>query len=234
MTMTTSRSPRDSATPSPVTGGTIVDVFKETARTHCGRPALRWREGAVWRSLSWAQYEQSVTAVANALRNWGLVPGDRVGILATNRPEWHIADIATMAAGLVSVPIYPSNAASQVRYVLGHSGARVCFVENVDQLAKVLLRRDELPDLEHVVVIDDVNGLDDGFVTCFDDLRASVASGGSMPDNLDELIDAVTPSDSGNARLHERHDRAAKGHDDHPRQRHGDDAQPDVVDRHPI
>ena len=64
-----------------------------------------------------------------------------VGILATNRPEWHIADIAAFAAGLVTVPVYPTNAASQVGYVLGHSGARVCFVENVDQPAKVLLRR---------------------------------------------------------------------------------------------
>ena len=80
---------------------------------------------AEWRSLSWAEYEQSVTAVATALRDWGLVSGDRVGILAANRPAWHIVDIATMSAGLVSVPVYPTNAASQVRYVLAHSGARV-------------------------------------------------------------------------------------------------------------
>ena len=118
-------------------------------------------------------YERAVTSVAIALRDWGLAHGDRVGILAGNRPEWHIADIATMAAGLVTVPVYPTNAASQVGYVLAHSGARVCFVENVDQLAKVLLRRSELPELEHVVVMDDVTGLDDGFITSLDDLRAS-------------------------------------------------------------
>jgi long-chain acyl-CoA synthetase len=192
--MTTSRSPHEAAAPSPpVTASTIVSAFSKTARAHPERPALRWREGTEWRSLSWGQYEQSVTGVANSLRSWGLLSGDRVGILATNRPEWHIADIATMAAGLVSVPVYPTNAASQVRYVLGHSGARVCFVENVDQLAKVLLRRSELPDLKHVVVFDDVDGLDDGFIVGFDDLCATDASGGSAINTLDELVQAVTP-----------------------------------------
>ena len=177
MTTMMTSSPLDSdPVPSPVRGTTIVDVFKETARAHAARTALRWREQEEWRSLSWGDYERSVTSVATAFRDWGLVHGDRVGILATNRPEWHIVDIATMSAGLVSVPVYPSNAASQVCYVLAHSGARVCFVENVDQLTKVLLRRSELPALEHVVVMDDVNGLDDGFITSLDDLRASGTS----------------------------------------------------------
>jgi long-chain acyl-CoA synthetase len=196
MTTTISPSPRDGAAPSPpVAGTTIVDVFRLTARTDAARPALRWREGAVWRSLTWSQYEQSVTRVANAMRNWGLLPGDRVGILATNRREWHIADLATMAAGLATVPVYPSNAASQVRYVLAHSGARACFVENVDQLAKVLLRRGELPGVEHVVVMDDVDGLDDGFITCFRDLCALDAKDEKPAVSLDDLAHAVMPSD---------------------------------------
>ena len=197
MTTMMTSSPLDSdPVPSPVRGTTIVDVFKETARAHAARPALRWREQEEWRSLSWGDYERSVTSVATALRDWGLVHGDRVGILATNRPEWHIVDIATMSAGLVSVPVYPSNAASQVCYVLAHSGARVCFVENVDQLAKVLLRRSELPALEHVVVMDDVNGLDDGFITSLDDLRASgTSSSESATGSLDALVKEVKPTD---------------------------------------
>jgi long-chain acyl-CoA synthetase len=197
MTTTMTRSPSDKRRMrAPVQGATIVDVFKETARAHAARPALRWREGAEWRSLSWAEYEQSVTAVATALRDWGLVSGDRVGILAANRPAWHIVDIAAMSAGLVSVPVYPTNAAGQVRYVLAHSGARVCFVENVDQLAKVLLRRAELPALEHVVVMDDVYGLDDGFITSLSELVASGASSrASAGGLLDELVSAVLPSD---------------------------------------
>jgi long-chain acyl-CoA synthetase len=180
----------------PVRGTTIVDVFKETARTHAARPALRWRKGAEWHSLTWAEYELAVAEAATGLRAWGLTRGDRLGILATNRPEWHIADIAGLTAGLVTVPVYPSNAASQVGYVLGHSGARACFVDNVDQLAKVLLWRSELPALEFVVVMDDVSGLDDGFIRSLGDLRASGAAGlGSSSEQLDDLVKEVEASD---------------------------------------
>ena len=195
-TMMTSSPARPTAVPSPVRGDNDRRRLQGDGARPCRRPALRWREQEEWRSLSWGDYERSVTSVATALRDWGLVHGDRVGILAANRPEWHIVDIATMSAGLVSVPVYPSNAASQVCYVLAHSGARVCFVENVDQLTKVLLRRSELPALEHVVVMDDVNGLDDGFITSLDDLRASGASGSeSATGSLDALVKEVKPTD---------------------------------------
>ena len=122
------------------------------------------------------------------MRDWGLTHGDRVGILAANRPEWHIADIASLAAGLVTVPVYPTNAASQVAYVLGHSGARVCFVENVDQLAKVLLRRADLPALEHVVVMDDVAGPRRRVHPSLGDCVPRAAASAQRPVVLDELV----------------------------------------------
>ena len=63
-------------------------------------------------------------------------------------------------------------------------------------MAKVLLRRAELPALEHVVVMDDVNGLDDGFITSLDDLRASgTSSSESAAESLDALVKEVKPSD---------------------------------------
>jgi long-chain acyl-CoA synthetase len=194
MTTTIGRSPRHAGpAPTPVQGATVVDVFRATSRTHAARPALRWRRGAEWETLTWAEYERAVTELAAGLRAWGLAPGDRIGILAANRHEWHLADIASLAAGLVSVPVYPTNAASQVGYVLGHSGARACFVENVDQLAKVLLRRAETPALEFVVVMDDAVGLDDGFIRPWADLRDAGRDADAT--RFDELVRAVEPSD---------------------------------------
>src|SRR5262249_29176505 len=114
-----------------VAGETIADVFRNTALAYADRPALRWRADGHWASLTWAEYRQAAAEVAEGLCAWDVRPGDRVAVLATNRPEWHIVDIAVLCAGLVSVPIYPTNAASQVAYVLKHSGARVCFVEDV-------------------------------------------------------------------------------------------------------
>jgi long-chain acyl-CoA synthetase len=177
-------------------GTTIVDAFTATARAHPTRPALRWRSDSTWRSLTWQDYEQAVTEVAVGLRALGLQPGDRIGILATNRPAWHIADVGSLAAGLVTVPVYPTNAASQVGYLLDHSGARACIVENMDQLAKVLLRRGDLPTLEWVGMIEEPSGLDDGFVRSLDEVRTTGAAlAGESTRLLDDLVKEVTPSD---------------------------------------
>jgi long-chain acyl-CoA synthetase len=157
-------------------GGTIVDLFRVTAQANRGRPALRWRADDGWQYLTWEQYEAAVAELVAGLDQWGLKPGDRVAILATNRPEWHVADMAILSAGLVSVPIYPTNAASQVAYILRHSGSRLCFVDDVDQLSKVLLRRADLPELDGVVVMADVSGLDDGYVRVLGQVRKEGAA----------------------------------------------------------
>jgi long-chain acyl-CoA synthetase len=151
---------------------TIVDLFWERTRGLPHRVALRHHVEGQWVPVTWADYGHAAAEVAAGLIDLGMAVGDRVGILATNEVRWHEADIGILSAGAVSVPAYPTSAAGQVAYVLGHSRCRVCFVANADQLAKVLLRRHDLPHLTTVVVFDMVpDGLDDGFVISFDDLR---------------------------------------------------------------
>ena len=101
-----------------------------------------------------------------------------------------------LAAGGVTVPVYPTNSSSQVAYVLSHSGCRFLFVEDLDQLSKVLLRRDELPDLERVFVFDRGEGLDHDFVgdlTDLDDLAADELA--VHPTVLDDRARALHPDD---------------------------------------
>ena len=188
--MTTTTMAAHSATV-PARLGTIVDVFERTSRVHGARPALRWRVGDDWQTMTWAEYGDAVAGLADTLLDMGLVPGDRVGILSSNRPEWHVADLATLAAGLVTVPVYPTSSASQVGYVLAHSGCRVCFVEGAEQAAKVLLRRRDLPDLERLIVIGDATGLDDSFVVSMTELLARPNGGVARLARLaDEVPDA--------------------------------------------
>ena len=84
----------------------------------------------------------------------GMAAGDRVAILAESRPEWILCDLAVLAAGAVTVPIYPTLAAAQVRYILQDSGARLAVVSTAEQLAKLQEVRHLLPALEAVVVMD--------------------------------------------------------------------------------
>lgn len=155
---------------------TIVDLFLDDVRTGADRPALRWRTSDGWRAQTWGEYGDAVWDLANALISLGVEAGDRVAIASANRPEWHIADMATIASGAVSVPLYPTSTSSQMSYVLGHSGAKVCILDSPAQLAKVLLRAGELEHLKHIVVIDDIAGLDGGFVTTWAAARARGAA----------------------------------------------------------
>lgn len=154
-------------------GTTIVDVFWRNAARYGPRPALRRRTGGGWEVLTWEDYARSVRRLAAGLVERGVRAGDRVAILSGNRREWHEVDMAVLSAGGVTVPIYPTNSSSQVAYVLSHSGSRLVFVENIDQMAKVLLRRDELPDLEAVFVFDRGEGYDHDFVGDLEELAAA-------------------------------------------------------------
>jgi long-chain acyl-CoA synthetase len=175
--------------------GTIVDRFWQQVERLGSRTALRWRSGPTWVEMSWTEYGRSVRHIAGGLAHLGLEAGDRAGILSNNRQEWHVADFATLASGAVTVPVYQTSSSSQVAYALSHAGVRVCFVENVDQLAKVLLRRHELPALEHVVVFDAPAGLDDDFVIPFEDLLELGADRiEAQPDLLSDRAAGITPT----------------------------------------
>ncbi len=155
-----------------IEGATVIDAFRANVRTIPGRPALRRRAHVGWETLTWADYGQGVDEVTAGLADFGMGPGERVAILSGNRVEWHLADVGALANGAVTVPIYPTSSAEQVGYILNHCGARLCFVENDELLAKVLEVRDSLPKLDRVVVFDDGARLDDPFLVGFAELRA--------------------------------------------------------------
>ena len=174
---------------------TMVDLFWDRVDERPFATALRHHNGVGWQAVTWKQYGDAVSEAAAGLVQLAVEPGDRVGILATNQVRWHQADMAALAAGAASVPAYPTSASGQIAYVLHHSGARVCFVGDRDQLAKVLLARQRLPELEHVVVLGDMpDGLDDDFLMTFDDLRALGRDRlDREPDVVRDRVRAITP-----------------------------------------
>jgi long-subunit acyl-CoA synthetase (AMP-forming) len=138
-----------------VAGHTVATRFRDTVRATPDRVALRWKDGDGWGELTWADYADRACRVAGALRERGVVPGERVVLMMRNRPEFHIADIAAILLGATPVSIYNSSAPEQVQYLASHCGAVAAIVEDVDYLERILKVRDELPALEHVAVIDD-------------------------------------------------------------------------------
>lgn len=176
---------------------TVVDLFADRVARWPERPALRHMRDGEWHAISWAEYGTTVREVAAGLIELGIEAGDRVGILASNQPRWHMADLGIVSCAAISVPSYPTGAASQVGHVFGHSACRVCFVGDRDQLAKVLLARPQLPGLERIVMLGErPDGLDDELLITFDDL-CSLGRGRLQhePDAVDERSRGVRLED---------------------------------------
>ena len=116
----------------------LVSLFLTRVAEKGDAPFLWAKREGQWRSVSWAEAARQVAALAQSLKRMGLEPGDRVGLVSENRPEWLIADLGIMAAGCVTVPTYTTNTTRDHAHVLGNSGARAVIVSN-QKLAKNLV-----------------------------------------------------------------------------------------------
>ncbi len=135
---------------------TLNDVFFAVVeRQHSS--AMLQRVGEEWVPISSDRLRRRIAAVAGGLQRWGIGRGDRVAILSENRPEWTMADFASLLLGAVTVPIYATLTADQTAYILRDSGARVIFVSSEMQLQKVLSIREQTA-LEKLIVMDAAEG----------------------------------------------------------------------------
>ncbi|MDQ4148745.1 MAG: long-chain fatty acid--CoA ligase, partial [Actinomycetota bacterium] len=149
-----------------------------------------------WRSISFREFDETAREVAHGLLSLGLGKGDFVSLLSSNRPEWHIADVAVLMCGGATVPVYITNSPPQVAHVVGHSESTIAIVEDDVQLAKIMETLPDLPKLKTIVVIEPGAGSSDERVLSLDKLRESGrrhAEGGSS--ELEERIKSIKPED---------------------------------------
>jgi long-chain acyl-CoA synthetase len=114
---------------------------------------LRHKDYGIWNRVTWREYGDQVRQVAAGLMASGLQPGDRVAVLGENRPEWQFCHLGTMTAGGATTGIYPTNAPEEIAYVVNHSESKILFVENEEQVDKILQIIDDLV-CEQVVIWD--------------------------------------------------------------------------------
>ena len=133
---------------------TVAELPSSAAERFGDHVAARYRDGGDWRELSYGDAGAAIEEIALGLIDLGIEPGDRVCLLANTRVEWTLASYGISAAGAVVVPVYPTNAPSECKWVAGNSGARAVICEDEGQRAKFDQIRDELPDLEHIVGIE--------------------------------------------------------------------------------
>ena len=133
---------------------TVPMLFHAQVKRFKDRVAMRDKVLGIWQEISWYQYRENVLAAGMGLLTLGVKKGKCVSIISENNPQWLYCDIAIQCIGAITVGIYPTNSAEELSYIIGHSESRVFFVENEEQLDKVLLTRKDMPMLEKVIVYD--------------------------------------------------------------------------------
>jgi long-chain acyl-CoA synthetase len=113
--------------------------------------ALVERVNGTWTPMSTQRLLERVENVACAIRDAGLEHGDRVALIAHDCVDWITCDFATLFAGCVVVPIFPTQALDQTEYILNHADAKLLFVDTAESLVRFRKANFTLP---HTVVFD--------------------------------------------------------------------------------
>jgi long-chain acyl-CoA synthetase len=111
-----------------------------------------------WADVTAAEVAAEVRAIALGLIAEGVNPGDRVAVLSATRYEWPIIDFAILSVGALTVPIYETSSAEQIKFVLGNSGAVLVFAETDAHADTIEQLRGDLPDLRKVIRIESSSG----------------------------------------------------------------------------
>ncbi|MEU6885154.1 AMP-dependent synthetase/ligase [Streptomyces viridosporus] len=139
----------------PVRHGSLADLPFDNASAAPDAVVLsRKTPDGGWQDVTAADFAAEVMAVAKGLIAEGLMPGDRVAVMARTIYEWTVLDFAAWAAGLVTVPLYPTSSVFQARWILHDSGAVALITETTAQAAALGPEFPHLPDLRHVWIVE--------------------------------------------------------------------------------
>ena len=164
----------------------LIDLVHRAVERFPDREAIRWKasktqradgEGdeAGWVSRTYRETWDWITELSLGLRDLGLGPGEAACIVGRTRPEWVIGDLAALATGAMTAPIYPQSEPGQAAFILNNVGAKLVIVENAQQAAKIEGIRSQVPTLQHVVTMDPHGKFADGTLT-YDDVMARASN----------------------------------------------------------
>jgi long-chain acyl-CoA synthetase len=133
----------------------IPEMFWRLTEKFAGesRPLLLHKVDDTYRGITYSEVRSRVETFAFGLASLGLKRGDRVAIIAENRPEWVISDLAIVSLGAVDVPVYPTMTAKQIEFIFNDAGVKMAIVSNQFQLNKVMRIYPEVATLEKVILI---------------------------------------------------------------------------------
>ncbi len=185
--------PKKPARPLAGQARSMPDLFLKRAERTPSAPAWMRKVKGEWVTSTWHDFYRAAASVATFLLDRGVGLDDKVTIVGSTRPEWCICDMGGLLAGAVTVGAYPTLTAEQLAYILNHSDTRVVFVEDAEQLIKLIEKKPEMPKLE-LCVVWDTREVEEAlreheWIVGFDDALGTEAD----RRRIDERVGAVKP-----------------------------------------
>ena len=167
-------------------------MFFSRANKYGNKCVLKAKSEGKYRDISWAEAEGKVKDLAFGLISLGLKPGEKVGLLSENRPEWAYSDLAVLSLGCVDVPLYPTDVPYQMEYILQDSGSAMVIVSTREQLDKIILIKPRLPALRKIIIIDPPEKISDAVVVPFESvLKAGAGKAAEARDEFESRLNSA-------------------------------------------
>lgn len=131
---------------------TVGEMFLKRVERDGDKPAFYFKQDGEWRPVSWNAFFERAGSIASYLLGLGLQTGDKVCMVGSTGPAWCYCDLGGLLAGAVTLGAYPTLTPRQLAYILDHADVKVAFVDGIEEIRKILARRDQLTKLEKVVV----------------------------------------------------------------------------------
>ncbi len=184
--------------PTLVQFSTVAELFDRvtTRMADEKRPMLRHKVDGAYADISYAEFRRKVFLFAHGLASLGIRKGDMVAIVAENRPEWIVADMAIVCLGAVSVPVYPTLTPKQLEFIFNDAAVKMAIVSNNFQLAKIFQIKSGVKTLGRIVTMSEREPSQEELVRTYADLYRLGGAFEKMNSGfLRESISKVKPDD---------------------------------------
>ncbi len=132
----------------------VTALIDGHARAQRAVVAMRQKRHGIWQEQTWADIAGIADAVAAGLMELGFAHGGHAGVLSENRREWVQAEFGIWAAGGVTVGMYPTSPAAEIRHLVTASDVTVLFIEDQEQLDKISALEGQLPALRQLIIFE--------------------------------------------------------------------------------
>jgi len=137
----------------------VFDLMDHQLENFPREDAICGKVNGEWKKISTQEYKKNSDLVSYGLIKMGIKPGEKIATISNNRIEWNFIDMGIIQIGAIHIPIYPTLSTEDFRHILSHSDAEILIVSDKLIYQKIKPIVDEIPQLESIFTINEVEGV---------------------------------------------------------------------------